>query len=93
MMLENVFCYFSSKLIKLFSQSLNHEVCIAVYSKLFMIWVTEQSHHEPASILPDSDDVSGLGRQSEIKFSINNVYAAFTALEGPTCTALIKMTG
>ena len=50
-------------------------------------------HHEPASILPDSDDVSGLGRQSEIKFSINNVHAAFTALEGPTCTALIKMTG
>mgnify|MGYP001804258472 FL=1 len=50
-------------------------------------------HHEPASVLPDSDDVSGLGRQSEIKFSINNVHAAFTALEGPTCMALIKMIG
>ena len=50
-------------------------------------------HHEPASVSPDSDDVSGLGRQSEIKFSINDVHAAFTALEGPTCMALIKMIG
>ena len=57
------------------------------------VWLRQYLYHEPASILPDSDDVSGLGCQSEIKFSINNVYAAFIALEGPTCTALIKMTG